>query len=73
MEEEMKTLNQHNAERWKSHEEIRKLNEPQANGIECPICKAELWDTNPMRVLTSDPPQKEVHCLSCGHRGYRLA
>ena len=44
---------------------------PVKNGIECPICKEELWDTNPMLILTSSPAQKNVHCDKCGYRGYR--
>ena len=34
------------------------------NGIECPKCKEELYDIDPSMVLTSDPPQKIIHCLS---------
>ena len=47
--------------------------DPQLNGIACPDCGAELWDTHPNRRLASNPPQMDVHCLSCGYRGYRLA
>ena len=35
-------------------------NDPQPNGIKCPKCGEELMDTYPM-ILTSDPPQKNVH------------
>jgi len=31
---------------------------PVKNGIGCPKCKEELYDTNPMLTLTSNPPQK---------------
>ena len=44
---------------------------PVPNGIECPQCKSELYDSNPNIVLTSLPPQKNVHC-SCGYSGFRF-
>ena len=69
----MKTLDQHNAERRHSFSEQDELNKPHPNGIQCPNCDAELWDSNPMIVLTSYPAQKNVHCPECGYAGYRLA
>lgn len=47
------------------------LSKPIKNGYECPNCKSELFDTNPMVILTSNPPQKTVHCEKCAYRGYR--
>lgn len=69
----MKTLEEHNKERWKQHERAEQAMQPHANGIACPKCGKELWDTDPCLTLVSKPPQKNVHCPSCGHRGYRLA
>jgi len=69
----MKTLEQHNAERYEAFRELDAMSKPHANGIACPKCGKELWDSNPMCVLTSNPPQKNVHCPSCGYRGYRVA
>ena len=69
----MKTLKQHNEERLQAFHELDEMNKPHANGIECPKCGEELWDSNPMCVLTSNPPQKDVHCQACGYRGYRVA
>jgi len=69
----MKTLEQHNAERHQAFRELDAMNMPHANGLECPKCCKELWDSDPMIVLTSNPPQKNVHCPSCGYRGYRVA
>ena len=65
----MKTLNEFNTERTA----IQKLNKPHPNGIECPECGEELWDSIPMLTLTSIPPQKNIHCPICGYVGYRLA
>ena len=48
-------------------------NGPQRNGIECPQCKQELYDTDLLTVLTSYPPKKEIHCDNCGYKGYRIA
>ena len=66
----MKSLAEHEAERQQAHEKLRS-NEPQLNGIACPRCSNELWDSSPMFTLTSNPPQKNVHC-TCGYRGYRM-
>ena len=69
----MKTLAEHNAERRADHDALRRAQEPHANGLACPQCGKELWDSNPMMTLTSNPPQKHVHCPACQYRGYRLA
>ena len=50
----------------------RLVTEPHANGIACPKCGAELWDSNPMVALTSYPPQAHVHCPACDYCGYRV-
>lgn len=47
-------------------------NKPGPNGIACPKCGAELWDSNPSCMLTSSPPQFDVHCPVCNHRDTRL-
>lgn len=72
-EKTLKTLAQHNAERLEIEQSFRHANDPRPNGIACPRCGKELWDSCPMITLTSHPAQKNVHCPDCGHRGYRLA
>lgn len=62
----MKSLEEHNLERL---EEFHKPLETK-NGIACPKCGEELRDTTPHLVLTSYPPQKNVHCETCGYRGF---
>ena len=69
----LKTLDQYNGERLKVFSAINALNSPHPNGIACPKCGSELWDSNPMQTLTSNPPQKNVHCSNCEYTGYRLA
>jgi DNA-directed RNA polymerase subunit RPC12/RpoP len=69
----VKTLEEYNAERWKAHEIQEELGKPHPNNIKCPNCGAELWDSRPNLILTSYPPQKDVHCPVCGYKGYRLA
>ncbi len=69
----MKTLKDHNDERLRHYEELRHINDVRPNGIECPECKAELWDSEPAMTLTSNPPKKTIHCPACGYRGYRIA
>lgn len=64
----LKSLADHN-----SQCETRPQNSvPHPNGIACPACGKELWDSNPSLTLTSNPPKKNVHC-GCGYHGYRLA
>lgn len=43
-----------------------------ANGTECPCCGAALLDWEPDSVLYSAPLQMRVHCVECGHAGYRV-
>lgn len=69
----MKSLEDHNKEAFDFHKHFQTLNEPHPNGIGCPKCGKELWDTSPAMTLTSYPAQKNVHCLYCGYVGYRLA
>jgi hypothetical protein len=67
---ELKSLAEHNAEYWSYHTALYD-NRPQRNGIACPKCESELWDSNPNVTLTSNPPKKNVHC-DCGYTGYRI-
>ena len=71
MDKKLKTLSEHNGIQWGMHGTMFS-NSPQKNGIACPKCGEELWDSNPMVTLTSNPAQKNIHC-DCGYRGYRLA
>ena len=68
----MKTLKEHNDERRAAYDAIWKSQQPHPNGIACPKCGKELWDSNPTMTLASNPPQKNVHCPACGHHDYRL-
>jgi transcription elongation factor Elf1 len=52
---------------------IKKAKTPHPNGLNCPQCKAELWDSSPTLRLSSNPPQLNVHCPKCGYKGYRIA
>lgn len=58
----MKTLDEFNASRRAFY--TTSADESQPNGIACE-CGVELWDTSPMVTMTSDPPQKAVHCPEC--------
>lgn len=66
---ELKNLNAHNAEMHKRYHEASVY--PRLNGIACPECGAELWDSDAM-ILMSNPPQKNVHCNCCSYIGYRV-
>ena len=72
MKKKLKTLEEHNDMVWKNQQSFADLSRPQKNGIACPKCGEEMWDSNPMITLTSNPPKKNVHC-DCGYVGYRLA
>jgi len=69
----LKTLEQYNSESFKNH--FFDFGKPQKNGIACPKCGEELYDTQPNTTLTSNPPQKNIGCLSenCDYVGYRIA
>lgn len=69
----MKTLKEHNEQRSRIllHEEGS--NNPALNGISCPQCSSELYDSAPWMMLASNPPQKNIHCGECGFTGYRIA
>jgi hypothetical protein len=41
------------------------------NGIACPKCGNEMYDSNPDQVLMSYPPKVSVAC-TCGFHGSRL-
>jgi DNA-directed RNA polymerase subunit RPC12/RpoP len=66
----MKSLNDFNKERQKIYDNYR-TEYPKLNGIACPECESELYDTDDM-TLASNPPQKNVRCKNCGFRGYRV-
>lgn len=69
---ELKTLDQHEAEMRSAYAGIFYPAQPRKNGIACPTCGAELYDSNPMELLTSLPPQVRIHC-KCGYTGTRIA
>ena len=72
MSKKLKNLNESNAQassmQWAMND-----NSPVLNGIACPKCGEELYDSSPMITLTSMPAQKNVHCIKCDHVGYRIA
>lgn len=42
------------------------------NGIACPTCGAELFDTFPWRTLSTNPPRTNIHCDGCSFIGTRI-
>ena len=69
----LKTLEEHNQEALKDSNFYVQFNLPKPNGIACPQCGKEMYDSNPMIILTSHPAQKNIHCKECGYVGYRYA
>jgi DNA-directed RNA polymerase subunit RPC12/RpoP len=72
MNKKLKTLDEHNSEQWKYQVSMID-NSPRLNGIACPNCEEEMYDTNPNETLTSFPAQKNIHCENCKYKGYRVA
>lgn len=68
----MKTLREHNEERARYYQKMEEASRPHPNGIACPMCEEELWDSSPRLTLTSKPPRKKVHCPNCGYTGSAL-
>ena len=68
---DLKSLKEHNEQRLFFFEKTNS-NAPRPNGVACPKCGAELFDSNPLMKLTSIPPQKNVHCGECSYIGYRI-
>ena len=69
----MESLDDYNKRRRADHNLMRQAMTRQSpNGIACPTCGKELFDSNPNETLTSDPPQKRVHCNECHYSGFRV-
>jgi hypothetical protein len=69
----LKSLEEHNASRFKAYERMDSRGLPKPNGIACPKCGTELIDSDPNTTLASNPPQKNTKCPSCDYIGYRIA
>lgn len=67
----LKNLDNFNKEKRRIYEMKRYSNWPKLNGIACPNCGAELYDSDDL-ILASNPPQKNIHCNKCGFMGYRV-
>lgn len=70
METIMQNLNDYNEKR---REMYAQFDRPVKNGVACPECGSELYDSHPSVTLTSWPPQKTVHCENCEYKGYRIS
>jgi DNA-directed RNA polymerase subunit RPC12/RpoP len=64
----MITLDEFNKFRWEHWNSTIDNNK---NGISCPNCGDELYDTDPTTELLSFPPQKRIHCAKCDYKGLR--
>ena len=47
------------------------VNETGGNGIACPNCGSELFDSPNSIALTSNPLQYLIFCRSCNYKGTR--
>lgn len=67
---ELKDLEEYNIERAKLYHVDYS---PKRNGIACPNCGKELYDTEPYSLLMSNPPRYSIICQSCNFKGSRIA
>lgn len=65
---DLRNLDEHNKSALDTN---RLMTAGHPNGIACPKCGAEMWDTNPSVMLTSWPPRYSIHCPECGHTTIR--
>ena len=66
----MKSLEEYNSEKQKDLlAGMPKF--PRPNGIKCPKCSKEMFDID-SQVLLSNPPKKNVKCLSCNYLTYAI-
>ena len=50
---------------------FRGMNPRAYNGLACPKCGCELYDSSPNRMSESLPPQFAVACSNCEYHGLR--
>ena len=75
MEKKLKTLREHEEDEYKKYvQSIKDGGIARLNGIACPKCGEELYDSNPHSVLLSYPPKTSIICLNhnCNYEGYRI-
>jgi uncharacterized protein with PIN domain len=53
------------------HVMMNKRVESRLNGIACPECGKELYDTTPHNIILDGHPNTNVNCSSCEYLGYR--
>lgn len=71
MSKKLKDLGEHDKEQSNLYKAIH--DSPALNGIACPECGEELYDSRPKLTLMSLPPKKNVSCSKCDYVGYRIA
>lgn len=64
----MQTLDEFNKQRSEKYINPKPIH----NGIACPECGAELYDSANALMLMSNPPMVGVYC-DCGFKGHRVA
>ncbi len=65
----MKTLDEYNKERLDIRAWLKSISN--RAGVLCPKCMIEMVESEPGRVLMTDPPKVRVHCTICNHRGFK--
>ena len=66
----METLSDYSVRTWaRRNEEMDAMRRDTPLGIACDNCGGELVRPAPHMVLTSNPPQMQVKCPTCGYFG----
>lgn len=68
-EKKLKTLEEHNKSAFQKH--LFSAKKDFLNGIECPLCKNELYEDGSVQTL-SLPPQVPIFCKHCKYTGWRI-
>ena len=64
----LQTLEEHEKEKAVIHTFVES-DKPKKNGIKCPKCETELFDTTPNLVVMAC--KTYIHCACCGWKGTR--
>ena len=68
--EDMKTLEEHNAEVHGLYVHLHDKNSPA--GVKCESCNVEMLHVDINTVYTSNPPQQKVYCPKCNRVAFKV-
>lgn len=68
------SLHEHDLAMAQAHQ-LARAEQPRPNGIACPRCGNELFDSRPTERYACSPPRMSIQCYAagCGYTGTRIA